>query len=119
MGDRSCIFSADSRDVRDRVIHFIRMPEGGSSVNPIPECSFLPTPPTYSPPSSNYTGFDADRIPGVCSGSGGRLIFYSHIIISLLGPQAFRSDGYYNENGEAVDRNYIPSGARFDPYGPS
>ncbi|KAM7453442.1 hypothetical protein BLSTO_05810 [Blastocystis sp. subtype 1] len=109
MGDRSCFLSEDSTDARDCVVRFISAPNSRSSVHPIPECSFLPNPPTCSPPSSAYSGFDADRVPGVCSGSGG----------SLLGPQAFRRDGYYNENGEAVDRNYIPDGARFDPYGPS
>ena len=119
MGDRSCFLSEDSTDVQDCVVRFISAPNSRSSVHPIPECSFLPNPPTCSPPSSAYSGFDADRVPGVCSGRGGRLFYHALVIISLLGPQAFRRDGYYNENGEAVDRNYIPDGARFDPYGPS
>lgn len=44
---------------------------------------------------------------------------YSHLLFSLIGPEAFKRKGYYGDDGNPVSPFCIPPGARHDPFRPS
>ena len=41
-----------------------------------------------------------------------------YLTLSFLGPESFKRREPMGENGEPVSGNFIPAGARFDPYYP-
>lgn len=48
-----------------------------------------------------------------------KVLVYSHLLFSLIGPEAFKRKGYYGDDGNPVSPFCIPPGARYDPFRPS